>query len=235
MFERLYADNHRLIRRIAHRYAYACSQNAAVDLEDLLQAGFLGLVAAARTFDENKAKWGTWAWWYVENAVRDALGLRSRNGRAALNTLSLDAPLSDEDDGSTLGDMQADPSLPDSDAALLLQEMQTAVRAAVDALPEGPRKAITLTSLQALPRPEAAQVLHVDANHLRRDIDKGMRQLRRNRHLRALALLDDGTPYWAHKGTHAFERDWTSTVEAAVLWREEWRERHPTLYADTQP
>lgn len=232
MYETLFMDNKGLIWRIARRYEYFCRQSGAVDLDDLLQVGFLGLVQAHATYDAAAGKsWASWAWWYVDNAMRDALGLRTCNGRAALETISMDAPLDDEE-GATLGDMQADPTLPDPDESLLRQEMQATVRAAVDALPEGSRAAITLTVMQSMTRAEAAQALHISPDQLRRDIDKAMRCLRLDRQLRALALLEDGTPYWACKGIRAFERDWTSTVEAAVLWRDEWRKRQSRLYND---
>ena len=219
MYEQLYADNHRLIRRIAHRYGYACSRNAAVDADDLLQSGFIGLVQAQATFDPNAGKsWAGWAGWYIENAMRDALGLRAKR----IETVSLDAPASDDPEGVSLGDLQPDTATADPLETLLQDERTQAVRAAVDALPEGPRAAVTLTKLQCLQRDQAAAALGIAPDQLRRDLQKGMRLLQKNRR-----LLDLETDFYAHKGIRAFRIDHTSTVEAAVIRRERLRESYP--------
>lgn len=54
---------------------------------------------------------------------------------------------------------------------------------------------------------------------------KAEKALRRDKYLRALADIDERTRYYAHKGASAFQSDHTSVVEAAVIWREEQRER----------
>ena len=53
---------------------------------------------------------------------------------------------------------------------------------------------------------------------IRRDNIKGLRMLGRDR---ALMALESGTRYYARKGVKAFQSDWTSTTEAAAIWRVE--------------
>ena len=49
MYEALYEQNKGLLHTMAQRYAEACERDRAVSVEDLMQAGFLGLVEAARS------------------------------------------------------------------------------------------------------------------------------------------------------------------------------------------
>ena len=51
MYEKLYADNIKLLWYWANRYANACRLQAGVDLEDLVQSGFLAVIEAQKTFE----------------------------------------------------------------------------------------------------------------------------------------------------------------------------------------
>lgn len=83
------------IRRQAHTHAQTASRRG-LDLEDLLQAGRLGALCAARRFDPCRTNtFLTYARWWIRQAVLEALGqaddvhLPERDKRRALRTQTL--------------------------------------------------------------------------------------------------------------------------------------------------
>lgn len=229
MYEELYRQNVRLIRKMANRYRSACERDNAVDIDDLLQAGFIGLVCADKTYDATAGKsWAGWAAWYISNAMKSALGMQGAV-KAHTWATSLDAPIGDE---ITLADTLADDNLPDDD--LLRQEVVQTVREAVGGLKNDlQRQVIWLKYIDGKTATEVMEALHINIHRVRNAREYGMRNLRMNRKLRALADLDSRTRFIAYKGVEAFNRDWTSTVEAAVLWREE--QRNPSFSSANHP
>ena len=222
--EQLSRQNSGLIYRIARRYAHFCQLDRAADLEDLMQAGHIGLWKAAETFSPASGKtWAGWAAWYIAGEMRALLGIASARHRANLGAVSLNTPLDDED-GDTIGDLIADASTPDICETLTQAEARENVRAAVDRLPDRERAVIDGHKLEGVPLEDVARLLGCDLEEARRALQKGMNALRRDKALRAY-WLDLETRFYAHKGVTAFNRDWTSTTEGAALWRVERRER----------
>ena len=78
MYESLYAQNKGLLVMLARDYARACELDRAVSEEDLIQAGFLALVRAKRTYDPSGGRsWASWASWHIRREYENALCLRA--------------------------------------------------------------------------------------------------------------------------------------------------------------
>lgn len=230
MYEELYRDNVRLLRHLAGKYATACALDRAVDVEDLVQAGFFGLIRAKETFDEGRGKtWAGWAAWHVKREFEKALGMREgRLARADAGAVSLDQPLFNEgeEQKTTRGELLEDENLPEADEGLLRGEIVRTVRARVDALEdERGREIVRRSRLGGETLGQVAQDMGITFQRAARLRGKAEKALRRDRYLRALTDIDERTRYYAHKGASAFQSDHTSVVEAAVIWREEQRER----------
>ena len=223
MYEALYEQNRGLLVMMARQYAGACEMDRAVSEEDLVQAGFLALVRAAKTFDRAGGRsWASWATWQIRREFERTLCLRAgKRIQAHSGADTLDRPLNAGDgEGATGLDLLADDSLPDADAGLLLDELRRGVREAVDRLEDGAeRRAVQLCQLEARSYREAASAMGVSPGRARRLSDLGCRNLSADRQLRQLIDLDDRTRFHAHKGVTAFNRDWTSVTEGAALWR----------------
>ena len=228
MYDDLYTENKGLLYKLAGRYSEACKYDRAVDIDDLAQAGFFGLVKAQETFDPEAGKsWVAWAAWYINNEIRNALGFRDgKPTRAHSGADSLDVPVFDDPDGRTMLDMIEDESLQDAQEGVELAEERQAVRDAVAALKdELTRNAVRLWGLGGLTKKQTAEALNVSEKVCVSAVGRGMKQLRRDGRLRrALAYINENTRYHAHKGVRAFNLDWTSVTEAAALWRIEARE-----------
>ncbi len=209
----LYERNTGLLFTLARRYR---GIDNAVDMDDLMQAGFLGLLAAVDAWEPDRGAWSTVATLYATKAMREALGIRSTRQRAHLGAVSLDAPIG-EDGDATRADLLADESLPDADARVLDDERRAAVRAAVGRLEGRKRDVVVWHDLEGQTLALIGEGLGVSlqrANQFRKDAFK---DLRRDRQLRR--ALDDETLYYQHLGVNGFNTSWTSITEKVVLWR----------------
>lgn len=242
MYDDLYIENKGLLWKLAMRYRDACTRDRGVDVEDLVQAGFLGLVKARESFDPEAGKgWVSWAAWYVVREFNSALGIREGKARRAhTGAVSLDEPIPGDEDGtSSRLDTLADESLPDADEAIIRDERREAVRAAVARLKADRAEAVWLHDLQGMTYEQVGVqmggISYQKAHNLR---TYGFRDLRRDWKLEK--ALDEETRFHARKGVTAFLSDWTSVTEEAALWRidkaerlkrrareyEEWRAAH---------
>ena len=184
MYEEICEENRGLLVMMARRYERVCALDRAVSMDDLMQAGALGLMRAAQTFDPDAGKgWPGWACWHIQMEFNSVLGLRNgRFTRPHTGAAALDRPIArGESEGATEGDLLADESLPGVDEALMRQELAQGVRAAVGRLKsDGQRRVVQLCKLDGWSYQEAARRMGVSvgqayqlffraANNLARD------------------------------------------------------------------
>lgn len=213
MYENLCQENAGLVHFFAKRYRMQMEP----DYEDIVQAGYIGLINAAQSFDHKAGGWSSWAGLHIRHEMRQALGLNTRQKQM---TISLDAPLADGED-TTMGEMIADDSLLDIDAGILQSETARAVRKAIEAIDnKTERAAIKGVYIEGLTVAEAARRLEVRENELSNLLRRGKTKLRNDRKLiKAVRELDEETSFYRHKSIAAFTRDRSSIVEDAVIWR----------------
>lgn len=104
---RLASENQGLVVHLAklHQGRVAQRCNARVPLADLIGAGKIGLVEAARRYDPAKGKFGTYAAWWINKYL-----FKARHKQRSVSALSLDAPVGNLDDiflGDTVEDKKA--------------------------------------------------------------------------------------------------------------------------------
>jgi RNA polymerase sigma factor (sigma-70 family) len=101
--DRLVRANLRFVVKVAYRY-----RRPGVRVADLVQEGNVGLLRAARRFDpERGVRFVSYAAWWIRAAIQDYLE-RAHTGRHGAPDVSLDAPLTDDGDGSRLDEVAAD-------------------------------------------------------------------------------------------------------------------------------
>ena len=228
MYEELYQENKGLLQHVARKYAGACQYDRAVTVEDLIQAGFLGLVRAAETFKQAEGKsWASWAAWAITSEIHRALGLKDgKPTKAHTGAQSLDAPLSSDDpDGATGLDMLEDGSLPDPVEELSRENMQHYVRRAIERLQDDQQRAvIQICAIEQQPYEAAAKTLCVSVECVRKIRNRALGRLRSDRKLRsdARAFLEElelQTPYYHHVGVESFASTNISATERAAFYQ----------------
>lgn len=229
MYEALYSENKGLLQAIARRYAWACEYDRAVSVEDLVQAGFFGLISAAQGYNAGKGSWAHYAGWYIAREIYKALGFCNGRKKAHTGALSLDAPLvAGDPDGMTGLDALEDKSLPDPNDGIVLGQIAAFVRQAVERLEsDQQRTVIKICALDGKPYEAAAEALGVSTERVRQIRQAALRSLRKDKTLRRNTREDIElrVPYYARVSVTAFQNTRTSVTEKAALWHMDHIER----------
>lgn len=213
MMSPLWEAVERFVWKEAGRWARAWER--LDDVQDLVQSGFLALYGACEANQPERGKFITWYALYLKTAFSEALGVRTSKRDPLQNAASLDTPLSwDDPEGDTLADAVPGPDLiADAERRVYLEQLQEAVSALLDTLPEEEQAVIRSRYLRGQTYQATADTLGADANAVRRLENQAMKTLRKpkvNRELRQ--FLDDRTDFYGLHGVHA--------VEGAVVYRE---------------
>lgn len=201
----------------ACRYYWAAEKRNDIDLDDLRQAAYLGIMRARKAYDPEKATFGTYAGFYARYEIRALLGIRDRKMPPFL--LSLDEPLNDETEDTRL-DMIADESIPDPDDALIAEDLRQTVRDAVNRLQADQRSVVSLHFFEGKTYQQAANEMNLSHDRVKTIFQNARRNLRRDRYLKALAEVNKKTDYMRRVGVAQFNTTMTSAVEDIVMWRE---------------
>jgi RNA polymerase sigma-70 factor (ECF subfamily) len=139
-----------------------------MDAEDLAQQVFIRVCKSAPRY-EPTAKFTTWLFKITRNLVFNELRRRRRHG-----TQSLDA----EGDDDHLPLQAADTSSKAPDTAMLDAEMQSAIQAAIDQLPEMQRMAIVLRRYDEFSYEEIAEILSLSVPAVKSVLVRARTELR---------------------------------------------------------
>lgn len=200
-----------------HRLAYQCAfrffnrQRAAcassgVELEDVQQESFFAVLDTARAFDPAKGwKFTSWLQYPMKNRFNALIGFRGHTAPRPLDSaLSLDEPISEEDEGITLADALGDPAAADAfenaEQATYNDELHIAMQEALDTLESFQRDTITARYYDGMTPIQAATALQITAQDVRRTEKQAMQRLRSGR---AFSLLSPFTVDYdrAYSGT----------------------------------
>ena len=209
------------VKRIADRYTNLLEESGAVDMEDLIQAGYIGLLDAQKKYDPNAgSSFLHYSFRWIRNAMLEQLGFRNKDrNRPQLPLVYLDKPLNDDTEDSLIDTIE-DPDILPFDEPIIedetRQETITQVRAAVDRLKsEKQREVIRRVYLDGQERSSVAADMGLKLSALYSLDRVGRSKLRRDYRLKQYAM-----PFF-HVSVRQFNNTWTSAVEAAVIWREE--------------
>jgi RNA polymerase sigma-70 factor, ECF subfamily len=168
-WRQLVVSQHRRIYAICYRFT-----GSATDAEDLTQDVFLKLYRNLASFDTQKGSFQTWITTLARNLLVDHFR-RTRMDRASD---SLDASLSSDEDGATLGDRLADPR-PSQEAHASGLELKARIQQALAQLSPELREAVVFRDLEDMDYKEIAQVLHIPEGTVKSRISRGRGELAR--------------------------------------------------------
>lgn len=209
------------VQKIVNRYSGLVNETGTYDVEDMYQAGIVGLLEAQNRYEPaGGCSFLTYSYNHIRNAILSLFGYDNpQRKRPPIPLTYLDKPLTDDDD-TTLIDTIEDPDIIPFDEPIIDQETRqetaAAVRAAIDRLRNPKqREVISRCWLNGQKRAEAAAEMGIDARTLYFNDRSGRNNLRHDPRLRKYAM-----PLF-HVGAARFNTTWTSAVELAVIWRDE--------------
>ncbi len=184
----------RFVYREVNRYILLAGLNAQLK-EDLRQAGFLAVYAAAYTFKQDcEASFLTWLKFYLKTEFRRALG--ASNDRQRNDPLhkasSLDIPVS-EDEEETLYETIPGPDVwTGVNESMWRREAHNAIQEVLDRLPADQASVITKRYYQGMSKKEIAAEMGIHPEKVQLLENKAMRIFRSGRTFLVLrALVDD--------------------------------------------
>lgn len=168
-WQQLVVSQHRRIYAICYRFT-----GSACDAEDLTQDVFLKLYKNLESFDGQKGSFQTWITTLARNLLVDHFR-RTRLDRASD---SLDASLTEDEDGPSMADRLADtrPSQEDHASGL---ELKVKIQHALAQLSPELREAVVLRDLEDMDYKDIAQVLRIPEGTVKSRISRGRGELAR--------------------------------------------------------
>ena len=168
-WQQLVASQNRRIYAICYRFT-----NSASDAEDLTQDVFIKVYRNLATYDLSKGSFQTWMTTLARNLLVDHFR-RTRLDRASD---SLDASLSSDDDGPTIGDRLMDQGI-SQDKHVAGLELKATIQDALKQLSPELREAVILRDLEDMDYKEIAQVLRIPEGTVKSRINRGRGELAR--------------------------------------------------------
>lgn len=222
----LLEQNKGMIHKLARRYLPYIVRRGGAEYDDLVQTAALGMIASVDRWESARGSFLPFSVLYMRRALRELAGIASskRGLESKAILLPLDEPIEQGNpDSGHLSETVADENAVDPVEACAAADAITCVRAAVQRLPPAPQDAITRIYFngERWPTDSAA----------RRAVEKGIRLLRQDRRIRALREQSIAACY-RNKSVRGFATSWSSSVEDAVLRREQCRAEIERLQAE---
>ena len=210
------------VKKLINRYRRLLEQTGAIGEDDLFQVGCMALLEAQKKYNpESGMTFLGYSQFYIRKAMRQELGFSS-DGKPPAQLDYLDEPLSDEAE-TTRGDIIADPDALPLDEPIIAEETRREtseqVRAALDRMKsDKQRTAVSLVWMKGKTREQAAAEMEMKTHSFYALEKYGRSTLRRDYRLRQYVMQ---MPSF-HVGLKRFNQTFTSAVEAAVIWRDEY-------------
>ena len=212
------------VRGFVFKRANSCHKTTGYELDDLMQSGFIALLIAASTFDpERGASFIHYLSFHLHNEFNMANGLGIKFNDPLERAISLNNPLYDDPNGSTLEDVQADPGDQYSDLIdkIFLEELQAAVNKAVEALPDEQKEVLHSRFWENLTIAETSRELDRPEGEVRKLQIKALRKLSQQAQKYGLReFIEERTPYYLKVGADEFLRTHESATEKIVFYRD---------------
>lgn len=203
---------------------------ADVELDDLIQSGYLALAAAVNDYEPGDGLFLTHLGYRLKTAFAEATRFRSeRQKRETLaGALSLDAPVSSDANSDVLGYFQEDPTgaaaMEDVEQRIYQAQLREAVAGVLADLPEGQRELLRLRFWEGATLAEIAEPLGVSPDLIRQRENKAIRELRKPRNaFRLIHFID--FDYYNGSGLGAFRSSGASVQERYLMKQDRIRER----------
>lgn len=228
--EELWEQVRRFIAMKAHHIMTALKGRADVEIDDLIQSGYLALVAAVSDYKPGNGLFLTHLGYHLKKAFAEATRFRSlrQQRETHAGTLSLDTPVTDGSNASTLGNFQENPAgvaaLENVEERIYQDQLRKVMAGVLANLPEEKRELLRLRYWEDATLQEIASIQGTSPENIRRLVNRTLREIRRPRyacHLRPFYDFD----FYCGTGIGTFQHLGMSIQERYLILEEDRKER----------
>lgn len=205
-----------------------------VELDDLVQCGYIALVSAVKYFDASLGwKFTTFLDKTLKTEFASTIGY---NRKEPLNSaIRFETPLKgsgEDDEERTFYDILSEETDPTSFEdniieSVWVEELRAELKKAIAAIPEEQGEMIQLRYGKGLSVDQISKSRGIDPKTIRSLEQKGLHSLRKPQIRSALErFVDEETPFYTKWGLHAYNQTGMSAVEHLAIKRESIRSRY---------
>ena len=201
-----------------------------VELDDLVQSGYLALVKAVESYDPTASAFSSWLVYHLKTSFAEATGFRTKRGmlEPLNNSLSLDKTVDDESEGTPFGEFVPDPkaaaTMLSIEEKLWRDQLHKALQEALNQVPATYKDVLHLRYWENLTLAEVGKQCGVCADRIRAIERQALRELRKPYYackLRPFYTFD----YFCGTGLGAYRSTGMSVQERHLVLEEELMER----------
>lgn len=226
LLPQLWEQVRRFVVKMAYKRYVVTNGLGGVELDDLIQSGFLAVVEAVEYFEpDGEYMFLSYLGNRLKSAFADAGGYRTSKRDPLIDCASLDTPLGDDSDSDTLLDLQPDPTdqIGNAERRIWLEQLRETMSKAICNLPQEQQAALACRYWKGLTLEETGAALGVNRTQANQYERKALYTLAKNKYRNGLSqFVEERTLYYTHVGIAAFTATKTSAVEKIVLQREKY-------------
>lgn len=201
-----------------------------VELEDLIQSGYIATVAAVNTYNADSGKFSTWLMYHLQKEFADITGYRTKQGRNdPLNlpygvVAELDKPMTDDANSDPLAeiipDSYAEAQLKAIEERLYREQLHEALERAMAEIPANRAEILRQRYFEGKTLAEVGESKGTTTEYIRQMENYAIRDMRKPQSKRYLNEFADHN-YFRGTGLGTFRHTGMSSEEMYVIRKEE--------------
>ena len=217
------------VAKTAHSYMVIYDGRYGVEFDDLMQSGFLAMVATAESYEPKDAKFITWLTYHLKTAFAEAANRRTKSQRKnpLHSASSLMEPVPGAEDGEMLlmDTIPAPDAFEEVEAKIYREQLRADLEAVLSTIPAANADVIRRHFFDGVELSEIASERGVSNEAVSARKREGLRNMRQkvntSQGARLKAYVENSTNYYAGTGLGRFINTQESPIEKAMLIREE--------------
>lgn len=230
----LWEQVRKLIAWKAKQIMATLPESTLIEIDDLIQSGYIALVAAVESYKPESGQFSTWLYYYLQSVFAETAGYRTAKMQKDPMkwAVSLDKPISDDGDttaGELVPDHSAAATLESVEESLWREQLREAEIRLLDDLPEAQRAVLHGFYFDGQSYQDCAATLGITIGRVRTQMANGIKELRRpyiRQQLRPFYEFD----YYAGTGLTAFRQSGMSVQEKYLVRKERRTRAHRTAH-----
>ena len=228
----LYAELWERVRRFVKMKAHdhlresfgfdGCRGHGGVELDDLIQAGFIAVTNAAKAHDPEKGSFLTWLSFHLQTAFNEAMGLRKRTQDPIDYCCSVDR------EGWILNAIPGSNDIAEVEERIYNDQLKKALEKALNEIPEREAEILRKTYFEDKTLKRSGEEIGVSCERARMIRSAGLDSMRKNKGLKQ--FLQDEMDYYHRVGIRAFNSTRTSSTEMLALRRIDLEKKYMSLF-----